>query len=840
MFRMWQEKETRCDIRVEEAGENEEVEQGRKAGTIKEEPIIVEFDDEGRKVDLKAYQASRFQDRAPRSGMAYRSPSRTWRVPHGVRTRAKGPVSPEEPTKDVPEPSGEKEVVHVPEGEDAEDDRLRKEEDEKAEQRVKKRGVKPDTDKPSEVKKKKYAVRVEEGFDVEETMDRILEGHNHLMNLKDVQASAPRLKDELKTRLSRKMMASVRLGTIISKEAKWVETGTKMDWKSVACGCLDVVVKGKTCTAMVDNGAEMNLIKEEHVVRLGMEIDRSDNGVLMGANSRSISIGTASSVILEIEKVKVRSCFFVMLDLDHSILLDPTIARWLTYIWMFDFELERIPRNKNKADGLSRVDWDKNNQGVIEDTPPVDGFLDSEENVRLHINSWSLGMGNYVTPGRPMWLTPPGHVRRPDLVLKPYIEEDSWGMPVDWMMELPLAGNYQLHEDLLTIEDGALQVGKHEKVIGGVYLLANALLQEEVIKNTPQDQEEVIRNTAQDQEEGDNVIHEKEDDDFEERDIKEAFRAEEYEGVNVELGMLLSCKMRERDACARVLKMRPSFLVRDGHLFMRSKGEGSQKSSLRRPAAIREAVVGLVTTGTSGTVSRALRYLEEEVAAFRAEDSCDPLTLFHGRPPLDISGGLAIARDGFFPYSVRSLRAILPAFVVESVFGGIGGVVETYLAYQDLKILARSTTDLTYIYYSLATGRLRWGDERVQLIELIRSIDDEWPQLPCVWDWLDRELRAGPEYVTCIGRLFSDDEESGWAEDAERPLIYGHQLAQYYQGIGQAPYGVEDEFDDGGWEREDDENVWEPDWIDPEDEIVEEEPDASDAHFPRIGVAVLT
>ncbi|GBG73226.1 hypothetical protein CBR_g12943 [Chara braunii] len=32
---------------------------------------------------------------------------------------------------------------------------------------------------------------------------------------------------------------------------------------------------------------------------------------------------------------------------------DPTIARWLTYIWMFNFELERIPGDKNRANGLS-------------------------------------------------------------------------------------------------------------------------------------------------------------------------------------------------------------------------------------------------------------------------------------------------------------------------------------------------------------------------------------------------------------------------------------------------------------------------------------------------------
>ncbi|GBG91729.1 hypothetical protein CBR_g53544 [Chara braunii] len=693
MFRIWQEKEVCSDVRVEEVGENAEVEQERKADTTKAEPIIVESDDEieeycwnrplraetgedcwrtarqmmERMEDLIA-KVGRYQQKladicdevrewkgkeslvylydlgpgsqggsgnipnvttsgpTPRSGMTYRPPSRTGRAPHAVRTRAKGPVSPGEPAKDVPEPSGEKEVVDVPEGEDNKDDRLRKEEDEKAEQRAKKRGAKSDIDKAQEVKKKRYAVRVEEGFDVEEIMDRILEGHNHLMNLRDVLASAPRLRNELRARLSRKMVASVRLGTIIPKEAEWAETGTKMDWKSVACGCLYVVVKGKTCTAMVDSGSKMNLIKEVDAVRLGMEVDRSDNGVLMGANSRSIFIGTASCVILEIGKVKdlqrlnavtVRDtgglpnadalseacagrAIISLIDLysgydqfpvypsdrpmtamhtprglihmnvapqgwtnavamvqrhmvramqpirphitqpyiddlavkgpkekdeqevmpgikrfvwdhvqdlckvldlleEHNLTASGPKSRncmsgatilgfvWLTYIWMFDFELERIPGTKNRADGLSRVDWDKNHQGVIDDTPPVDGFLDSEEDVRLHINSWALAVG--------------------------------------WMMELALAGKYELQEHPLTIENGALQVGEHKKMIGGVYLLANALLQEETVRNTVLDQEEEVEPG-----EGDNVIHEREDDDFEEREIKEAFRAEKYEG----------------------------------------------------------------------------------------------------------------------------------------------------------------------------------------------------------------------------------------------------------------------------------------------------------------------
>ncbi|GBG42659.1 hypothetical protein CBR_g84182, partial [Chara braunii] len=204
--------------------------------------------------------------------------------------------------------------------------------------------------------------------------------------------------------------------------------------------------------------------------------------------------------------------------------------------------------NKNRADGLSRVDWDKNNQGVIEDIPPVDEFLDTEEDVRLHINSWSMAVGNYVTPGQPVWLSPPGHVRRPYLVLKPFIEEESWGLPnVQWMMDLALADKYQLHEDLLTMENGAQQVEGHERSIGGIYLLANALLQDEVARIGDQRQGENA-----------NVIHEGEDDDFEEGEIKEAFRKEEYDGIYLELGMLLLCEKRERDACEKVLKGRPS------------------------------------------------------------------------------------------------------------------------------------------------------------------------------------------------------------------------------------------------------------------------------------------
>ncbi|GBG88894.1 hypothetical protein CBR_g48506 [Chara braunii] len=92
-------------------------------------------------------------------------------------------------------------------GDDEEDERLRQEEDRRAEQRAKKRGIQGEAE-PSlgdgAPKRKKYAVWMEEGFDVERMVDKHLESHNDLMNLRDILASAPRLSGELKGRLSRR------------------------------------------------------------------------------------------------------------------------------------------------------------------------------------------------------------------------------------------------------------------------------------------------------------------------------------------------------------------------------------------------------------------------------------------------------------------------------------------------------------------------------------------------------------------------------------------------------------------------------------------------------------
>ncbi|GBG91612.1 hypothetical protein CBR_g52646 [Chara braunii] len=216
-----------------------------------------------------------------------------------ARTRSQNKVGPSQepsqapgqaPPRKEPEPGRRKEVVEVTEKEDEDDDeedeRLQQEEDQRAELRAKKRGAREEAE-PSVPKRKKYAVRMEEDFDVERMVDELLEGHNDLMNLKDILASAPRLRGELKGRLSRRLVPNVHLSTVLPRKVEWTEAGTRMDWKCVACGQVDLVIKNQKWTGMVDMGAEMNIIREKEAVMIGMEIDRSDHGMLHDANCKA-------------------------------------------------------------------------------------------------------------------------------------------------------------------------------------------------------------------------------------------------------------------------------------------------------------------------------------------------------------------------------------------------------------------------------------------------------------------------------------------------------------------------------------------------------------------------
>ncbi|GBG73667.1 hypothetical protein CBR_g17010 [Chara braunii] len=122
------------------------------------------------------------------------------------------------------------------------------------------------------------------------------------------------------------------------------------------------------------------------------------------------------------------------------------------------------------------------------------------------------------------------------------------------MEKLALVETYRLSEERLTIEEGIHAIEAHLMHGADVNFLVNSILQV---------QEGVSRSQK--------PVKDMEEDEFEEEEITEAFRAEEYDGVYRELGSLLSCEIREREVSLRVHEMRPRFAVHDGHLFIKNE-----------------------------------------------------------------------------------------------------------------------------------------------------------------------------------------------------------------------------------------------------------------------------
>ncbi|GBG64628.1 hypothetical protein CBR_g45684 [Chara braunii] len=174
------------------------------------------------------------------------------------------------------------------------------------------------------------------------------------------------------------------------------------------------------------------------------------------------------------------------------------------------------------------------------------------------------------------------HITQPyidDLAVKGPAVKESDEVSPGWMMELALANSHSLVEDMRTIEEGPDQVERHEDLMGGMYLLVNTLLQESLGQSRS-------LNPAGNVDE----VPESQDNEFEEGKIKEVFRAEEYDGIYLELGLLLSCEMRLRDASDRAQRMLQRYLVRDDHLFVRR-----EVGNPRRVACGRNRKIDVVT-----------------------------------------------------------------------------------------------------------------------------------------------------------------------------------------------------------------------------------------------------
>ncbi|GBG59558.1 hypothetical protein CBR_g49818 [Chara braunii] len=125
--------------------------------------------------------------------------------------------------------------------------------------------------------------------------------------------------------------------------------------------------------------------------------------------------------------------------------IDPTVGRWIGFIWQFDYKVERIAGLRNRADGLSRVCITP--EGV-EDAEPIDAFLKYEGGTLVVDNEMT---GAASTTGQLLIQTlekgapavvaelregPVTTIRRKD-------EKDSWGAtmgPKEELMAMAVEG----------------------------------------------------------------------------------------------------------------------------------------------------------------------------------------------------------------------------------------------------------------------------------------------------------------------------------------------------------------------------------------------------------------
>ncbi|GBG77340.1 hypothetical protein CBR_g23671 [Chara braunii] len=212
--------------------------------------------------------------------------------------------------------------------------------------------------------------------------------------------------------------------------------------------------------------------------------------------------------------------------------IDPTIGRWIGFIWQFDYKVERIAGLRNRADGLSRICITP--EGV-EDAEPIDVFLEYEGGTLVGDNEMedpTITTGQLLIQtlekGAPAVVAELGE--GPVTTVRRKEEKDSWGAEVGAREELMA----------MTVEGGR----------DAVMTLAETWAQKEcqyLVNLTPEEQ-------GADQNE------------------QEFFLIQMYEGVFKEIGLLLVGNKQPTEVGPKAREEVEKYVLRNGHLFKREEG----------------------------------------------------------------------------------------------------------------------------------------------------------------------------------------------------------------------------------------------------------------------------
>ncbi|GBG89872.1 hypothetical protein CBR_g49720 [Chara braunii] len=222
--------------------------------------------------------------------------------------------------------------------------------------------------------------------------------------------------------------------------------------------------------------------------------------------------------------------------------VDATVSRWIAHIWTYDFVLEKVPTEKNRADGLSRLEWGSIDDESLEEKPFVDEFLMEDDNEGLP-PALSCYTASAITSSR----------------------EDCWGEKEDPYLHY-----------LLTRED---------EEEGWYRMVEQAAIATHELAESSRMVERRL-----------NEIEEEPEDPEQDKDAEERFRKDEYDGENKRIGMII--RSNQLDEFYHE-KTKRTFKLRRGHFFVDAKeglpplrvvcGKGRQLEVI---AALHEGLAG--------------------------------------------------------------------------------------------------------------------------------------------------------------------------------------------------------------------------------------------------------
>ncbi|GBG66224.1 hypothetical protein CBR_g57827 [Chara braunii] len=212
--------------------------------------------------------------------------------------------------------------------------------------------------------------------------------------------------------------------------------------------------------------------------------------------------------------------------------IDPTVGRWVGFIWQFDYKIERIAGIRNKADGLSRVCITPEG---MEDVEPIDAFLEYEGGT-LAVDNEMMSKGctsgelliQTLQKGAPAVVA---ELREGPVTTRGRREEkDSWGAIVG------------PKEELIAV---AVEGGQE-----AVMSLMESWKRKEL---------QWVVNQMQEGKDGG-----KEGEDF--------FYVQSYEGLFREIGLLLVGNKQPTEVSIKAREEVERYVLRGGHLFRREEG----------------------------------------------------------------------------------------------------------------------------------------------------------------------------------------------------------------------------------------------------------------------------